>query len=64
MSWHDGPFLCIDTVTAPCMHGMPSPSSCVDCMDDGNLERLADDQPLPTGATLTARYDGDCREVT
>ena len=27
----------------PCLHGMPTPASCIDCMDAGNLERLAEE---------------------
>lgn len=22
-----------------CTHGMPTPASCIDCMDDGNIQR-------------------------
>lgn len=43
----------------PCLHGMPTPASCIDCMDAGNLERLAEDRPVPMGAAITARFDGD-----
>ncbi len=43
-----------------CTHGMPSPASCWECMEDGNLvppksERLRDE----TGV-FRARFDGDC----
>lgn len=32
-----------------CLHGMPSPSSCIDCMDEGNI-------PIPTTEPETVEY--------
>ena len=45
-----------------CHHGMPSPGSCIDCMNDGNLpvepverERRASNTPR-----VYCRFDGTC----
>lgn len=43
-----------------CTHGMPSPASCVECMEDGNLPPA----PRPTvtvDAVFIAYYAGHCR---
>lgn len=44
-----------------CPHGMPTPGSCVDCMDEGNIPPA----PPPTrlaklGSGFPARHDGHC----
>lgn len=43
----------------PCTHGYPSPSSCITCMDEGNLP------PAPVEResveyTFDALYSGEC----
>lgn len=49
-------------MTTPCSHGMPSPASCVDCMDDGNIP----ERPNPVWHRVlglhdfNARYAGTC----
>lgn len=45
---------------AECTHGMPTPGSCLTCMEDGNLP--AAPRPLPDRifSTFSARYDGTC----
>lgn len=42
-----------------CAHGMPSPASCVDCMDDDGLG-AAPVPPLHVVVGLTARFPGRC----
>jgi hypothetical protein len=42
-----------------CAHGMPTPASCVECMEDGGLGAPAR-APLTVEATFKARYDGQC----
>ncbi len=49
---------------ADCTHGMPSPASCYECMEEGNMPAPA---PRPAsaerdGPTIEARYDGHCKE--
>lgn len=41
-----------------CPHGMPTPGSCVDCMDEGNLPPRP--RPVRAGWPFTAEYDGPC----
>lgn len=43
-----------------CSHGMPSPASCVDCMDDGPVAPPTRRTPRTIDATFPARYDGEC----
>lgn len=48
--------------TVTCPHGMPSPGSCVDCMNDGNLPpapRPA--RPEVASKPFAARFPGHCR---
>ena len=42
-----------------CIHGMPTPASCIDCMDDGNLpvQRVA---PETHDYSFVAQYPGQC----
>lgn len=40
---------------------MPSPGSCVDCMEEGNLPPAPRPQRPTVEATFSARYDGTCR---
>lgn len=46
----------------PCTHGMPTPSACVDCMDEGNIAPPPRPPALApeTGRSFTARFDGQC----
>lgn len=42
-----------------CSHGMPSPASCIECMEDGPVmapERAAEE----VEARFPARFDGHC----
>lgn len=46
---------------ADCTHGMPTPASCVECMEDGNLAP----PPRPEAETMAgparaAVYPGQC----
>lgn len=50
-----------------CSHGMPSPSSCLDCMEAGNLPSTLLAGPGGIGPdtiavrpTATARFEGKC----
>lgn len=43
-----------------CVHGMPSPTSCIDCMDEGALPPPPKPVLHATGPTFTARYGGRC----
>lgn len=44
----------------PCPHGMPKPSTCLTCMEDGPVAPpTAKVRPTPV-ATFTARFDGQC----
>lgn len=48
-------------MTRPCTHGMPSPSSCYECMEEGNLAP-PERPPAPTVERfLDARFDGHCQ---
>lgn len=46
---------------ADCTHGMPTPASCVDCMDEGNLPPPPRPAPETAVMAVTARWDGQCR---
>lgn len=50
------------TPTLPCTHGMPSPASCIVCMDDGNIALPPERTTLlhPAGPAFTARHQGRC----
>ena len=39
-----------------CPHGMPTPGSCVDCMEAGPI-----DTPAEPSRSVPAKYDGHCR---
>lgn len=41
-----------------CPHGMPKPSTCLDCMEEGPIAEPA--RWATVGEPFTARYDGDC----
>ena len=41
-----------------CPHGMPSPASCVDCMDEGPVATPTRWQKV--GGPFAARYPGEC----
>ncbi len=43
-----------------CPHGMPSPPSCVSCMEDGPAAPPNVNRPPTVEATFRARYDGHC----
>lgn len=44
-----------------CPHGMPTPGSCWECMEDGNLPAPAAPDRLEVASRpFPARYDGDC----
>lgn len=43
-----------------CTHGMPSPLTCVDCMNEGNLPPAPKTRPSPWSRPFEARYDGRC----
>jgi hypothetical protein len=43
-----------------CTHGMPTPASCVTCMEDGNLPPAPRPEPDHVVATLRAQYEGQC----
>lgn len=44
-----------------CLHGMPTPASCTECMYDGvGVEPEREAPPFPV-TTLYARFDGHCR---
>ncbi len=47
---------------ATCTHGMPSPASCITCMEDGPVMAPRPDatQLLRADRWITARYDGIC----
>lgn len=47
---------------SPCRHGMPTPASCIDCMDDGNiaLPPQRTTRLHPAGPAFTARHQGRC----
>lgn len=41
-----------------CPHGMPTPGSCIDCINDGPLPPPP--RPKRDGWPFTAEYDGPC----
>lgn len=41
-----------------CPHGMPKPSTCTECMDEGPV--TTPETWAMVGGRFTARYDGDC----
>lgn len=45
-------------MAAPCTHGMPSPASCIDCMDEGNMPPPERPTAVTVEVTFTARYNG------
>ncbi len=47
---------------APCIHGFPSPASCIDCMEDGPVMAPRPDQTqkLHAHRWIKARYEGSC----
>lgn len=46
-----------------CTHGMPTPASCWECMEDGNLPVASRSVSRPTVEHyLTARFLGHCAE--
>lgn len=44
-----------------CTHGMPSPASCVECMEEGNLPPTPRPEPDHVVATFRAKFEGSCR---
>ena len=44
-----------------CAHGMPTPASCVECMEDGPVAVTESASPLIVEYWFTARYDDHCR---
>lgn len=42
-----------------CNHGMPSPTACLDCMDEGNLP-VKRRRPETVERYFVARHDGHC----
>lgn len=44
-----------------CPHGMPTPGSCVDCMDEGNIAPAPRPEPARALRFITARFPGECR---
>lgn len=43
----------------PCDHGMPTPASCIDCMDEGNIAPVRR-EPVTVEARFPARFPGQC----
>ena len=43
-----------------CAHGMPTPLSCLDCMDEGALPPPPKPVLHATGPVFIARFDGRC----
>lgn len=43
-----------------CTHGMPSPASCIDCMDEGIGIALRKPEKLEIEATFPAKFPGHC----
>jgi hypothetical protein len=43
-----------------CPHGMPTPGSCLDCMDEGNLPPAAKSEPESIEAVFDAQFDSQC----
>lgn len=44
-----------------CPHGMPGPSSCVDCMDGEGLGAVTVEPERPVQPSWLARFPGDCQ---
>ena len=45
----------------PCPHGMPTPGSCLDCMDEGLLPPPPKPEPETADShSFSGRYDADC----
>lgn len=44
---------------AACVHGMPTPASCITCMEDDGLGVIVVARPT-IEATFAARFDGHC----
>jgi hypothetical protein len=47
-----------------CTHGMPSPASCVTCMEEGVMVPPPKPKPLVVEAVFRAIFDGDCPECS
>lgn len=43
-----------------CSHGMPTPASCVDCMEAGPVAPPKAKEPETVVATFRARHPGQC----
>ena len=43
-----------------CTHGMPSPASCIECMEDGPVMPPSAQPQVEVEAVLVARFDGHC----
>lgn len=43
-----------------CPHGMPTPASCMPCMEEGNMPPVVVADPDHIVATFYAKYDGEC----
>lgn len=45
-----------------CPHGMPSPTSCVDCMNEGNLppKRVEPERRAPDAPRIYSRFETVC----
>lgn len=48
-------------MSAPCPHGMPSPASCLTCMEDDGLGAPVV-PPVTVEFTFTSKFDGKCRK--
>lgn len=46
-------------MSSECTHGMPSPKSCTDCMDEGPVVELTGWRQI--SRPFRAAYDGTCR---
>ena len=46
---------------AGCPHGMPSPASCIDCMDEGLLPPPPKPEVPEPGHSFEAAYPGHCK---
>lgn len=45
-----------------CTHGMPSPASCIDCMDDDGLGAPTTAPERLEGPSIRSKYDTECRK--
>lgn len=43
-----------------CTHGMPSPASCIECMNEGVMPPPPKPQPVTVEYAFTAKFDGHC----